>query len=74
MSEPKMKASSKNGLIEFEFDHNLLKMIEKELGNLKSESAFIKQSKTVRQQSKGIYNKIFKRSYYPCSANTRTNL
>lgn len=38
MSEPKMKASSDNGLIEFEFDENLMKVIEDALGDLKSES------------------------------------
>ncbi len=60
MSKPKMTATSQNGFIQFEFDENLLKVIEDALGDLKGESRKVLKNavnKTARQAKEALAEK-----------------
>lgn len=60
MSKPKMTATSQNGFIQFEFDENLLKVIEDALGDLKGESRKVLKNavnKTARQAKEDLAEK-----------------
>lgn len=60
MSKPKMTATSQNGFIQFEFDQDLLKVIEDALGDLKSESRKVLKNavnKTARQAKEDLAEK-----------------
>ena len=60
MSKPKMTATSQNGFIQFEFDENLLRVIEDALGDLKSESRKVLKNavnKTARQAKEDLAEK-----------------
>lgn len=60
MSNPTMSAQSGDGFIEFEFDENLLKVIEDALGGLKSESRTVLKNavnKTAKQAKADLAEK-----------------